>query len=91
MRPRLDWVLVEPGRRREVERLLQDLARVLVFLRLERGDRVPVHLGELIDRFVRVGRGVGHGARGEREQGGERSDAKQRVDGVPHAVLASKR
>ena len=45
--------------------------------------------GDLVDRFVRIGGGLGERARGKREQGGERGDAKQRVDGVPHAVLAS--
>jgi hypothetical protein len=88
MRAGRDRVLVQTGLAGEIERLLEDLARVLLLLGLERSDRIPVHLRDLIDRFIRVGGGLGARPRsGKHEQGGERSDAKQRADRLPHAVL----
>src|SRR5262249_17517454 len=75
VRARGDGVLLETRGVRQVETLLEQLARVLEFLRLERRDGVLVHLGDLGDRVI--GR-VGFGSARERENEQERDQAAQR-------------
>jgi hypothetical protein len=83
-----DRVLIQAGRVRQVQRLFQDLAGVVVFLGLIGRDGIFVELGNLGDGVI----GVRLGARGgsyeeEGDEGGD--DARHRRLTLGHAVLSS--